>query len=288
MKVYNLFIFTVLLLLSLEIEAQDPHFSQFFSNPLLLNPALAGTSNGKYRVSSTYRDQWRSAIDDPLKTYTVSGDMSFSLNERSSNNPDKFAFGFNFFGDRVSQFDLNTTEVTLYGAYHKALDDKTNQYLSAGLYVGVAQKNINYEDLSFEDQFNSIDGYTLPGGEFLPINNFGYGDIGIGINYTASPSPASTIYAGIAMYHINNPNISFYKSDQSNNTSLLRNNNIDRKISVYLATSFATTPTMRIEPRVLYLKQGQSSEIDLGTNFRLLLNSEGGKYLHFWTMVANG
>ena len=38
-------------------SAQDPAFSQFYANPLYLNPAFAGT-NICPRVNLNYRDQW--------------------------------------------------------------------------------------------------------------------------------------------------------------------------------------------------------------------------------------
>jgi type IX secretion system PorP/SprF family membrane protein len=267
-------------LLVTSLKAQDPHFSQFYSNPLLLNPALTGTSNGLYRVSATYRDQWRSALDDPLKTYTVSGDVSFPVSKGARSLSDKFAFGFNFFSDRVSTFDFNSTQISLFGAYHKALDNATKQYLSAGIYLGIAQKNLNYEDLSFEDQFNAIDGYTLGTGEFLPANNFGYGDMGVGVNYTISPSSNSTFYAGIAMFHLNSPNISFYKSDQTN-IELTRENKLFRKWSGSIAASFKTTEVWSVEPRALFLLQGPHKEFNLGSNFKYQLDSDGSKFFHF-------
>ena len=50
-----LFIIT-LVLLSHNLQAQDPTFTQFFSNPIYLNPALAGSS-GCPRVSLNYRNE---------------------------------------------------------------------------------------------------------------------------------------------------------------------------------------------------------------------------------------
>ena len=38
-------------------SAQDPHFSQFFSSPLTLNPAFTGKFFGTYRVAGNYRNQ---------------------------------------------------------------------------------------------------------------------------------------------------------------------------------------------------------------------------------------
>ena len=45
--------------MSNEASAQDPAFSQFYANPLYLNPAFAGaTPKGCPRANLNYRDQW--------------------------------------------------------------------------------------------------------------------------------------------------------------------------------------------------------------------------------------
>ena len=45
--------------ISNDANAQDPAFSQFYANPLYLNPAFAGaTSKGCPRANLNYRDQW--------------------------------------------------------------------------------------------------------------------------------------------------------------------------------------------------------------------------------------
>ncbi|MFN5930178.1 MAG: type IX secretion system membrane protein PorP/SprF, partial [Sphingobacteriales bacterium] len=49
----------VCLLLCLDfVQAQDPHFSQFFASPLTLNPANTGNFSGRLRVAGNYRNQW--------------------------------------------------------------------------------------------------------------------------------------------------------------------------------------------------------------------------------------
>ena len=40
-----------------KVKAQDPEFSQFYANPLYLNPAFAGTARCP-RISLNYRNQW--------------------------------------------------------------------------------------------------------------------------------------------------------------------------------------------------------------------------------------
>jgi type IX secretion system PorP/SprF family membrane protein len=53
------FLFVLFFLLTgpLSLKAQDPEFSQFYANPLYLNPAFTGTS-GLSRVAINYRNQW--------------------------------------------------------------------------------------------------------------------------------------------------------------------------------------------------------------------------------------
>ena len=51
-------------------NAQDYHLSQYFSTPLLLNPALTANIDGPYRITGTYRRQWWQN-GFPYNTYTA-------------------------------------------------------------------------------------------------------------------------------------------------------------------------------------------------------------------------
>src|SRR5437016_3907470 len=44
-------------LLPSSLKAQDPHFTQFYANPLYLNPAFAGAAHCP-RMNLSYRNQW--------------------------------------------------------------------------------------------------------------------------------------------------------------------------------------------------------------------------------------
>src|SRR5690606_40010984 len=56
-------------------NAQDPTFTQFYSNPLYLNPAFAG-SHGCPRFVANYRNQWPS-LSGNYVTYAVGYDQYF-------------------------------------------------------------------------------------------------------------------------------------------------------------------------------------------------------------------
>src|SRR3954467_10487497 len=53
--------------------AQDPQFTQFYANPLYLNPAFAGTARCP-RICMNYRNQWP-LLSGRYETYSFSADM---------------------------------------------------------------------------------------------------------------------------------------------------------------------------------------------------------------------
>ena len=61
--------------MSLNASAQDPQFTQFYANPLYLNPAFAG-SHGCPRFATNYRNEWPS-LSGNYVTYSVSYDQYF-------------------------------------------------------------------------------------------------------------------------------------------------------------------------------------------------------------------
>ena len=57
-----------------KVIAQDPVFSQFYSSPMSLNPALAGNGDANWRVVANHRSHWIGQGLDPLTTSSVSFD----------------------------------------------------------------------------------------------------------------------------------------------------------------------------------------------------------------------
>ena len=67
--IYKVILVTVVLLInsSINLYAQDPIFTQFYSNPVYLNPAFAG-SNKCPRIVSNFRNQWPGFSGDFITT----------------------------------------------------------------------------------------------------------------------------------------------------------------------------------------------------------------------------
>lgn len=260
------------------LKAQDPHFSQFYASPLTLNPAIAGTYSGTFRISTIYRDQWRSAVDNPLRTFAASGDVKFDLNLSKNGLPDIVAVGITFFGDRVSSYDYNTNQILLTAAYHKSLDKRTKQYIGIGVQGGIFQKSINYEDLTFGDQFNAVDGYTLPTGEMLPPNNKAFADMSVGLYYSITPSKRFNFHAGAGYFHLNKPNLAFFNTPDIIDPELNKSDTLHAKWSLHTGASISTGSRAYVQPRVNALIQGPHAEVNLGFTFRYKLSKTEGRY----------
>ena len=155
--------------------AQDPQFSQFYASPVNLNPALTGGFAAKYRVSAIYRDQWRGPLEQSIGIFGAALDLRFDLQSRAWEG-DAAAVGLQFLSDQVGPLDLSTNTIALAGAFHKSLDQDHSKYLSAGIQLATTQRNLLYENLFFQDQFDGVDRFSGATGEDLPDNNFSFSD----------------------------------------------------------------------------------------------------------------
>jgi type IX secretion system PorP/SprF family membrane protein len=261
--------------------SQDAHFSQFYASPLTLNPALAGAYDGTFRISTVYRDQWYSALDNSLRTFVAGGDAKFELNYDRSKNPDILGVGITFFSDRVGTFDFNTNQIMISTAFHKALNKRTKQYIGIGIQGGIFQKSLNYEDILFQDQFNSINGFNLGTSEVFPTNNRGYFDLSTGIYYSVTPRKGLSFNAGLGIFHLTQPNLSFYNEATIIDPNISQVDTLYRRFSVHTSLSIATSVRTTFLPRINALFQGKHSELNLGANIKYKADPQSAQYIHF-------
>ena len=284
----NLVLTFLILTLGLTMQAQDQHFTQFYAAPLTLNPGLTGAFNGRYRAAFIYRDQWRKLLDNPYSTFAASADVRIPLKLIRSRSKDAVGVGVLFYNDRVPVIDFSTNQMILSLAYHKSLSPKNDHFLSLGAQAGIAQRNVNYENLFFEDQFNGLDGFYNVSGETLPENNFSYSDYSVGLSYTYAPEQKLGVYAGFAMFHLLEPEQSFYydpdRPDNSPTNTLLM------KYVAHLGLTIPIGSGVQIQPRGLVYSQGPHLAMNAGTNFRFLLSKTSSTALHLggWARPVSG
>jgi len=201
-----IFLFTVIL--SFQLRAQDPNFSQFFASPLTLNPALTGKFDGMIRVAGNYRNQWPT-IFNAFRTGTISADFQLLSKQIPLN--DQFGVGFMGMYDENGNGVMNNSYYAASVAYHKGLDELGYHHLGVGLSGTFAQRNLNPGKLIFEDQLTSL-GFTGNTAELLSGNqtiNLNYFSLNAGILYSGSITENDQFYAGVSVYHVNRPEKSF-------------------------------------------------------------------------------
>jgi type IX secretion system PorP/SprF family membrane protein len=258
--------------------AQDRQFTQFYAAPLTLNPALSGAFDGKYRVGAVYRDQWRGLLDQPYQTFAFGADLRL---EPFRTSKDRIGAGLSFFRDKINALDFSTTQMAISTAYHKSLDYNKSEFLSLGVQVGLTQRNVNYEGLTFQEQWNGVTGYTLPRTERLPENNFGYNDFSTGINYSVSPSPRFSFFSGLSVHHFNRPNVAFFKGEELPKIPLFM------RYGLQLAAQFPINKsyTVYMSPRLMATLQGPHLTANVGTNFRIRVDKTYNTNLHIGSWI---
>lgn len=263
-KVASLFLL-VGLIWSNPLQGQDRHFSQFYASPLTMNPALTGAFAGKFRIAGIYRDQWRPALERPFTTISTALDFRFKV-PNVSQYADAIGVGLIFYKDEVRNFDYTSNEINLSFAYHKALDLKNTQFLSAAIQAGISQRNINFNNQTFQDQFNQKDGYTFPTAETFPGNNIAFGDLSAGLNYSWTYKKNSLLQVGGAIHHILEPNIAFFEDPNAEKSKLFR------RYQVQGSMIFPVGRKSYLSPRLHYIQQGPHFEANAGSNIRFLAN----------------
>lgn len=283
-------LFLLLMLHGGSVLCQDIYFTQSYATPLLLNPATVGTYTGTFRLSSTFRDQWRTTLGNPYQSFSLSGDVNYKLRYTKVKAPDLVGVGITFLGDRMDILDFNMNQILLTIGYHKILNPKIKQSLGIALQGGVMQKTVNYENLTFQDQFNAIDGFTLGTAENLPPNSLAAADWSLGLYYTVSPTKLFNYHLGMGVFHFNTPNISFYNLRDIINNELVKEDQLMPKYTFHAGMSYKTNDFFAIQPRANFVKQGPHAMLNLGTTFRYKVSKQSGQYLLFgpYTRISKG
>ncbi len=275
MRNIKFYIFICFLFWATISKAQDPHFSQFYMSPLSLNPAMAGLMKEDMRFIANYRSQWAS-VSVPYKTMSISADMSV-LDGKLGNNI--LGVGLFLMNDKAGTSEMRNTQAQLAVAYSKSLNAQGNTFLSVGGQIGVVQQSVDHSKLIFDSQYDGdILNPNLNTGEEFERTSFWYADATAGVAWSFVPDKYNSYYAGVSMAHINEPKVGFTTAD----SELLY-----RKITMYLGAEIRLNGIFSVIPRMVYLKQGPSKEVNFGGLLKLnvsKLDATTMQSLYFGTM----
>ena len=205
--------FILLLLFAKNIIAQDIHYSQFFTSPISLNPAKTGLFNGDWRIGANYKNQWNSI---PVAYNTGSIFIDKSIGEKRNGLIKRMGIGGFIAQDVAGDGNLSTTKIQLSAAYHQVLDYNEMYFLSGGISIGYVQKHIDFTKLYWGNQWDGTQ-FNISTNPKEPIrsSSLGYPEINAGVEFSAIVNTEKFLHAGIALYHINKPQETFFSNDNT-------------------------------------------------------------------------
>jgi len=179
--------------------SQSYHFSQFFSTPLLSNPANTGFTEGPYRIATNCRTQGVAGENNYFTGY-LSADVSALRNKLTAGH--KAGLGMYVMNDHSLNSAVQTNSIGMSAAYHVGLDTYGEHSFGVGVQGTYNQRRIDYGKLSFENQYGP-GGYdaSLPVGERLAFNSKHFFDLNAGVVYNANLEDKS-FFAGLGVYNL--------------------------------------------------------------------------------------
>ena len=257
-------------LMSTNVKAQDIHFSQFWMNPIAINPAATGFYNGDLRLGIYNRSQWYTVT----KAYQTNGLWFDMPIVKRPSHQDIFGFGMTFDFDRAGDSKYTTMQSNAFFSYTRALNRKNSHFLSFGISGGLAQRTINYASLSFDEQYqDDMYDQNNPITEDLNTTKFLFGDCAAGIQWFYQSKELSYYQAGFSMFHLNRPKQSLLK-DKSIRMPI--------KYNLTFSTSIGLNPDMGLTPSLSFSYQEPYQALMIGLLYTYLISfDQYGNYNKF-------
>lgn len=228
------------------LHAQDPNYSQFYANPIFMNPAFAGTTELQ-RVVANYRNQWPQQ-GNAFTTYSLSYD-------RLLNNL-KSGLGIQVNYDREPNNVINSSWATVSYSHHVQLGMET--FMTLGLQGGLVVKQYDVNGLVFPSNIDQISG-QISGNVPISITEARktFPDFAVGL-----VGQHKRTFWGISAHHLSRPDESIVEGDNKGKvpvkiTALAGNRS--RKLHHGLLSREFT-----LSPNILYQQQGSFKQLNLG------------------------
>lgn len=254
---YLLTIVTIVLVTSVkEGMAQNPVFSQYYSNGLYLNPALAGLEKDTY-FGMNYRSQW-SNLSLPFSTFQFS--FIQPITKPGARKKHWGGVGLSFLNDVAgANKEFVTQGVSLSFAYDFHLNRHGNNIIALAVQAGANQQIINYSSMRWSSQYSAFTGFdeSLPGETGLVNDNIFHPTMSAGLmwyytNKQRNLSHYSTsVYNGLAVYNLIRSN-GFYLNKKA-----------DASLLYKIHGGFVSTWSRKVDVSPNYLIQYQEGSFQI-------------------------
>jgi type IX secretion system PorP/SprF family membrane protein len=240
----NLTLTFLFILAAGQLLAQDPTFTQFYSNPVYLNPALAGSS-GCPRVALNYRNEWPQLTGNYV-TYAASYDSYFKNISGG--------VGLVALHDQQGQGTIQTSMIG--ASYSNYLKVNRKFRLMFGAQAAYYQKYLDWSQLTFGDMIDPRRGFIYQTGDVPRGDGHrGFFDVSAGI-----VGFSKNFYFGAAFHHLNRPDESM----------ILGQSRLPVKITGHLGANIKLgqrgrySSTTFLSPNIIYQYQNGFQQLNVG------------------------
>lgn len=216
---------------------QDPLYNQYMFNPLVVNPAYAG-SREAVSVVLLHRSQWL-GVEGAPNTQTLSAHAPFA--------DGKVGIGFTLMRDQFGP----TTSTGLLGSYAYRLFLGESK-LAFGLRTSIYNYQFKGSEIDYKDEGETS---LINSTEWVPSFDFG-------VRYYDR-----TLYAGVTFLYLNNPKLDY--SSNSNSVDGGSGPSISRHLNLTVGKAFEYSKDIVFKPSIM-LKVSDKGNTILDLNFSTL------------------
>jgi type IX secretion system PorP/SprF family membrane protein len=240
-------------IVTINAVSQEIHFSQFYANPLSINPANTAWYDGNLRVNAMYRTQWRAIDAKPFQT------VSFGLEKQFQFYDFSYGIGVCAIRDESGYVGLINDKILFSGAFAANVNGHN---LSGGIQAGLVYKTTNIAHYTYNSQFDL-------GGESVFNRNFENGEqedgrlfhlaINAGVLWDKQLTSDFIAKAGISIFNINTPYESFYGVELKDSEQALR-------VAIQGGGKYTVNKKITVQPNLLFMRQEKATELLIGGN----------------------
>lgn len=224
--------------------SQDPQFTQFYANPIYLNPAFAG-SQGCPRFASNYRNEWPSLTGNYV-TYSMSYDQYF----KNING----GIAVIAMHDQQGQGTIFTSMLGAVYSYHLNVSRKFKMMFGAR--AAMVNKFLDWDKLTFGDMIDPRRGFIYQTGDVQRGGSRYYFDASAGmVGYNKH------FFFGFAAHHLNRPDESMIIG--SSRLPIRLTGHMGAKIPLGSKSQYRNVTS--IMPNIIYQYQNGFQELMFGT-----------------------
>jgi type IX secretion system PorP/SprF family membrane protein len=241
----------VIVVVSMPSRAQDPEFTQFYANPIYLNPAMAGT-HGCPRLNMNHRNQWPS-ISGAFITNSISYDQFVNVLQGG--------VALLVTNDMAGKNTINWSTVSLAYSYHLNVSRKFS--LLFGAQATWNQKFLDWNKLTFGDMIDPRRGFIYQTGD-LPRGTLmenGWGTRGFFDVSAGLVGFSKNFYFGFAAKHLNTPDESLILS--TSRLPMRFTGHVGANINFGKGSQYQNVTS--ISPNIIYTYQDGFMQLNIGT-----------------------